>query len=128
LPFPERYWISESTAAKINQALHDHRRVIAIGTSVTRALESAATTHGQVSSGTRVTNLKISADRKLKVVDGLLTGLHIPGESHLDLLMSFVSNETLTKAYQQAVDNNYLWHEYGDLCLIITRGHGHASS
>lgn len=120
LPLPERYWIAESAAATINQAHQGGRRIIAIGTSVTRALESSAqNNNGTIMPGTFQTNLKITKDHQLQIVDGLLTGMHVPGESHVNLLESFIPKGTLEDSYDQAISRDYIWHEYGDLSLIF---------
>jgi S-adenosylmethionine:tRNA ribosyltransferase-isomerase len=115
----EEYFISESAAAKINRAHAQNRRVIAVGTTVVRALESAANEERQIEPGHRYTKLRITADHALKAVDGLLTGLHEPEASHLDLLTAFLPAEQIREAYEEAVRLNYLWHEFGDLNLII---------
>jgi S-adenosylmethionine:tRNA ribosyltransferase-isomerase len=115
----EEYLISEKTAAKINEAREDGNRVIAVGTTVVRALESALDEQGRVRSGHAYTRLHITADHPLKAVDGLLTGLHEPEASHLDLLTAFLPSGTIKDAYEEAVQQRYLWHEFGDLNLII---------
>lgn len=115
----EEYFISESAAVKINRAHAQHRRVIAIGTTVVRALESAADEGGKVQAGHRYTKLKITAAHQLKAVEGLLTGMHEPEASHLDLLTAFLPAEQIRDTYEEAVEIKYLWHEFGDLNLII---------
>jgi S-adenosylmethionine:tRNA ribosyltransferase-isomerase len=115
----EEYLISASAVAKINRAHAQGRRVIAVGTTVVRALESAAKPDGRVEPGHRYTKLKITADHSLKAVDGLLTGMHEPEASHLDLLTAFLPAEEIREAYEEAVRRKYLWHEFGDLNLII---------
>jgi S-adenosylmethionine:tRNA ribosyltransferase-isomerase len=115
----EEYFISESAAARINRAHAQKRRVIAVGTTVVRALESAANGEGQLQAGHRYTKLKITADYQLKAVDGLLTGMHEPEASHLDLLTAFLPAEKIREAYEEAIQLKYLWHEFGDLNLII---------
>jgi S-adenosylmethionine:tRNA ribosyltransferase-isomerase len=117
LPLPERYEIPESTARAVNRALKENQRVIAAGTTVTRALESAATDR-QVQAGPGVARLKITPEHERKVVSGLITGLHEKGASHLKLLASFAPAATIERAYSDAASRGYLWHEYGDSCLI----------
>lgn len=120
LPLPERYCIPEHTALMVNQALYDNRRVIAIGTSVTRALESAALPDGQgILAGCAMTQLVITSDYKRRIVSGLLTGLHESGSSHLKLLSNFAPLPLIQEAYAEAMVQGYLWHEYGDSCLIV---------
>jgi S-adenosylmethionine:tRNA ribosyltransferase-isomerase len=119
LPFPERYWISQDSSDEINDAIMQGKRIIAVGTSVTRALESAADGQGLIKAGSEITNLKITKNHELKVVQGLLTGMHIPGVSHIDLLESFIPKEELELAYLEAHNLRYLWHEYGDVSLIF---------
>ncbi|MHA1990624.1 MAG: S-adenosylmethionine:tRNA ribosyltransferase-isomerase [Candidatus Hodarchaeales archaeon] len=119
LPFPERYWISQDSANEINGAIMQGKRIITVGTSVTRALESAADGQGLIKPGSEITQLRITKNHELKVVQGLLTGMHIPGVSHIDLLESFIPKEELEFAYLEANNLNYLWHEYGDVSLIF---------
>lgn len=119
----EEYFISEVAAAKINRAREQKRRIIAVGTTVVRALESAASEHpesnGQISAGHAYTKLHIMEEYQLKVVNGLLTGMHEPEASHLDLLAAFLPPTQIRDAYEEAVQMQYLWHEFGDLNLMI---------
>jgi S-adenosylmethionine:tRNA ribosyltransferase-isomerase len=116
----EEYWISETAAAKIRRARNAGRRVVAVGTTVVRALESTvADSGGEVRACHQYTQLRITPDYRLRVVDGLLTGLHEPEASHLDLLAAFVPPPTIYEAYTEAIARRYLWHEFGDLNLIL---------
>ncbi len=115
----EEYLISEAATEKINQTHQRGGRVIAVGTTVVRALESVADERGKVQAGSGYTRLHITANHKLKAVNGLLTGLHEPEASHLDLLTAFLPADKIREAYQDAVQQCYLWHEFGDLNLII---------
>jgi len=117
----EEYFISNSTARKVRHARECGGRVIAVGTTVVRALEAAALSAGGkgVEAGHRYTRLRVTAAHTLKVVDGLLTGLHEPEASHLELLSAFSPAEQLRTAYEEAVRLRYLWHEFGDLNLIL---------
>jgi S-adenosylmethionine:tRNA ribosyltransferase-isomerase len=117
----EEYFISEAAADKVNRARAAGRRVIAVGTTVVRALESAADADGRVRAGHGYTRLHVTADHALRAVDGLLTGLHEPEASHLDLLTAFLPADTVRAAYEEAVRRRYLWHEFGDLNLILYR-------
>lgn len=115
----EEYFIGEDTIQKIAKAKANGNRVIAVGTTVVRALESASTNDGIVKAGHDYTRLHISGDTKLQVVDGIITGLHEPEASHLDLLNAFLPKEQIFQSYNQAISLSYLWHEFGDLNLIV---------
>ncbi len=115
----EEYFVGEATAAKINRAHERGGRVIAIGTTVVRALESVADEHGTIAARHDYTRLHIDAAYRLRAVDGLLTGMHEPEASHLDLLTAFLPAEQIREAYEDAVRRRYLWHEFGDLNLIV---------
>jgi S-adenosylmethionine:tRNA ribosyltransferase-isomerase len=118
-PSPERYVVPTATARRIDDTHAAGGRVIAVGTTVTRALESRATSDGKVLSGGGWTNLVLSAARPTRVVDGLITGWHAPGASHLDLLEAVVGQQAVRRAYTTAVDTGYLWHEFGDSALLL---------
>jgi len=115
----EEYLIPPATAARIRQTHRHGGRIIAVGTTVVRALESAAAATGEVQTGHGYTRLHITAAHVLKTVDSLLTGLHEPEASHLDLLTAFLPAEQIRAAYEEAVQRRYLWHEFGDLNLIL---------
>ena len=115
----EEYFVSRITAAKINQTRKAGGRVIAVGTTVVRALESATNENGSVMEAHGYTRLKIDNQHRLRAVDGLLTGLHEPEASHLDLLSAFLPVEQIHAAYGEAIARRYLWHEFGDLNLIL---------
>jgi S-adenosylmethionine:tRNA ribosyltransferase-isomerase len=115
----EEYFISEEAADKINQTHAAGGRVIAVGTTVVRALESAIDANGNIQAQHAYTRLRITADHQLKAVEGLLTGMHEPEASHLDLLTAFLPAEVIRSAYVDAVQQQYLWHEFGDLNLIV---------
>lgn len=115
----EAYFISDRAADKINQTRQRGGRIIAVGTTVVRALESVADSQARVRAGHGYTRLIITAQHSLKAVDGLLTGLHEPEASHLDLLTAFMPPEKLQPAYEEAIRREYLWHEFGDLNLIV---------
>jgi len=117
LPFPERYRIPQETQEAILRARKSGARVIAVGTGVVRALESWA--GERIDSDWRFTDLKLSANYKRRVVDGLLTGMHDPQASHLDLLRAFLNNARLNEGYKAASQAGFLWHEYGDATLVI---------
>lgn len=115
----EEYFISENTSGKINRAHENQGRVIAVGTTVVRALEAAATEPGRIEPGHNYTRLHINGNHKLNIVHGLITGFHEPEASHLDLLSAFIPSAYIGAAYNEAISLGYLWHEFGDLNLII---------
>ena len=115
----EEYFIGPQAAAKINDARAAGHRIIAVGTTVVRALESVADEDGLIRPGRGYTRLHITARHQLTTVNGLLTGLHEPEASHLDLLTAFLPADTIRTAYEDAVQRGYLWHEFGDLNLIV---------
>ncbi len=118
-PLAERFQVSAATADLVNHQLSRRGRVIAVGTTVTRALESAATPGGAVHPADGWTDLVLGPDRPARVVDGLITGLHDPDASHLLLLEAVVGPTRIQAAYDAALQHRYLWHEFGDSCLLI---------
>lgn len=114
----EEYVIGEAAAEAINRARSQGNRVVAVGTTVVRGLESVAGA-GRVEPRHGYTRLHVTAEHRLAVVDGLLTGLHEPLASHLDLLTAFLPAERIKAAYEEAIGLGYLWHEFGDLNLIV---------
>jgi S-adenosylmethionine:tRNA ribosyltransferase-isomerase len=117
----EPYVVPEAAAAAVAATRAAGGRVIAVGTTVVRTLETAARAGAVVRSGPGVSRLRISPGFPLRVVDGLLTGLHEPEASHLDLLGAFLDPPALERAYAAALDAGYLWHEFGDVCLLLPR-------
>jgi len=115
----EEYFVSATTAKKINRTRKNGGRVIGVGTTVVRALESVADETGRMQEKHDYTRLKIDNHHRSKGVDGLLTGLHEPKASHLDLLSAFLPVEQIRAAYEEAIQRKYLWHEFGDLNLIL---------
>jgi S-adenosylmethionine:tRNA ribosyltransferase-isomerase len=118
-PAPERYHVPVSTAEVVNLTRRSGGRVIATGTTVTRALETVAGAGGSVTSGSGWTDLVLGPDRAARVVDGLITGWHAPGASHLLLLEAVAGAEMVSSAYEQALRHRYLWHEFGDSLLLL---------
>jgi S-adenosylmethionine:tRNA ribosyltransferase-isomerase len=114
----EEYHVPPATARAVNHRRASGGRVIAIGTSVVRALESCAL-EDRATAGAGTTRLRVTAQHRLALVDGLLTGFHEPEASHLDMLGAFLAPEVLRAAYQEAVAAGYLWHEFGDVCLLL---------
>ncbi|HSM54614.1 MAG TPA: S-adenosylmethionine:tRNA ribosyltransferase-isomerase [Candidatus Sulfomarinibacteraceae bacterium] len=117
-PYEEYYRVPASTARAINAA-RSTGRIIAVGTTVVRALETVVDSTGRVHPGEGWTNLLIEPRRQIRAVEGLLTGLHEPRASHLDMLQALAGAEHVRRTYQQALQEGYLWHEFGDLHLIL---------
>ncbi|MGM0843427.1 MAG: S-adenosylmethionine:tRNA ribosyltransferase-isomerase [Bacillota bacterium] len=117
---PEAFHIPEETAELINSVRKAKGRVIAVGTTVVRALETAADKFGHLTAAEGITNLYIKKEHKLKAVDGLVTGLHEPEATHLEMLSAFTSQQHLFEAYREALKKGYLWHEFGDVNLIVS--------
>ncbi|HEY2938970.1 MAG TPA: S-adenosylmethionine:tRNA ribosyltransferase-isomerase [Gaiellaceae bacterium] len=118
-PYPERYRVPAETARLVNAVRGWGGRIVAVGTTVVRALESVAQPDGEVRAGAGWTNLVVTPERGLWAVDGLLTGWHEPEASHLQLLRAAAGDELLDRSYTAAVRHGYLWHEFGDSHLIL---------
>ena len=118
-PYAEYFKIAGDAAAAIERSRSLGGRVIAVGTTVTRALESALDTRGRVRPSRGWTDLIISADHAMRVVDGMITGFHEPRSTHLAMLLALAGPAHIEAAYAQAVQNGYLWHEFGDSHLIL---------
>jgi S-adenosylmethionine:tRNA ribosyltransferase-isomerase len=118
-PHPERYAVGAATAGVVNAARAWGGRVVAVGTTVVRALETAAEPDGTVHEADGWTGLVVSAERRLRAVGGLLTGWHEPQASHLRLLEAATGGDLLDECYRQALERRYLWHEFGDSHLIL---------
>ena len=103
----------------MNHARRAGGRVIAIGTTSVRALETASAPDGLVHPGEGWTDLVIGPDRCLRTVDGLLTGFHEPRSTHLSMMLAMASYDHLLLAYSEALRGRYLWHEFGDLHLVL---------
>ena len=120
LPLPERYDLPEHSVQAIERTRRAGGRVIAVGTSVVRALEGAFQRgDGALHAGEAVTDLRITPQHALRVVDGLLTGIHSPEESHFELLGAFVAEGLLQQSHAYAREHAYEPHEHGDECLIL---------
>jgi S-adenosylmethionine:tRNA ribosyltransferase-isomerase len=118
-PYPEWYRVPASTAARVNDARRDGGRVVAIGTTVVRALESVVDRSGAVHAGEGWTDVMVTPDRRVGAVDGLLTGWHEPEASHLQMLEAVIGRDVLDVAYTAASAEGYLWHEFGDVNLLL---------
>jgi S-adenosylmethionine:tRNA ribosyltransferase-isomerase len=119
-PYPERYRVDAHTAERVNATRKAGHKVIAVGTTVVRALESAADARtGHVRAVEGWTNLTVTPERGVRAVDGLLTGWHEPEASHLLMLEAFAGRALLERSYAAAVARGYRWHEFGDLHLCL---------
>lgn len=118
LPPTERFTVAHETAEAINAARRGDRRVIAVGTTVLRALESAFQDDRIVAS-TGWTDLVVDGKHVVRSVDGLLTGFHDPAATHLWMLQSLLDREILSEAYEEAAEKGYRYHEFGDVNLIL---------
>jgi S-adenosylmethionine:tRNA ribosyltransferase-isomerase len=119
LPFDEPYHIPEATAKAVEITRRRGGRVIAVGTTVVRALEAAATSDGHLRGGDGVAKGKIGPATRLRVVDAILSGTHEPGTSHYELLRAFLEDSTLERATSELIAHDYKTHEFGDSVLIL---------
>lgn len=118
-PYAEYYRVPATTAAIVNAARAAHRRVIAVGTTVVRALETVTDADGTTHPGEGWTEVIVTPQRGIHAVTGMLTGLHEPRASHLAMLEALAGREHLRLTYAEALREGYLWHEFGDLHLIL---------
>jgi S-adenosylmethionine:tRNA ribosyltransferase-isomerase len=118
-PYPERFCVPAATAGRVNAARAAGRRVIAVGTTVVRALETAAASDGTVRAAGGWTSLVVTPERGVRAVDGLITGWHEPESSHLDLLEAVGGRALIERSYAAARARGYRWHEFGDSHLIL---------
>lgn len=119
LPYEEYYRVPDATARLVNATRRDGGRVVAVGTTVVRALETATDQAGVVRGGSGYTRLVITPERGVRTVSALLTGFHEPQATHLAMLEALAGRRHLEIAYTQALAERYLWHEFGDLHLIL---------
>lgn len=118
-PLPERFEVPESTARLVMSARCSGGRIVAVGTSTVRALESTASGCSEVRPAAGWTDLVLGPERRARVVNGLITGLHEPQASHLHLLDAVAGAALVDAAYAAAVDAGYLWHEFGDSMIFL---------
>jgi len=121
-PYPEFYDVPPATARLAALTRASGGRIIAAGTTVVRALESAALVAGgggEVAAASGWTEHVVTPDSGVQAVDGLLTGLHEPRSSHLKMLAAFAGEDLLSRCYAEALDHDYLWHEFGDVHLLL---------
>jgi S-adenosylmethionine:tRNA ribosyltransferase-isomerase len=120
-PAPEPFVVPPTTAGLVNLTRETAGRVIAVGTTATRALESAATSGGEVNAARGWTHLVLGPEHPVHVVDGLITGWHDAGAAHLLLLEAVAGPDLVEAAYREAAAHEYLWHEFGDSALLLPR-------
>ena len=118
-PYEEFYRVPAETAQIVTMARAAERRIIAVGTTVVRALETVTDAAGVTHPGEGWTSLVITPERGIRAVDGLLTGFHEPRASHLAMLEALAGREHLRHTYAAALHEHYLWHEFGDLHLLL---------
>lgn len=118
-PQAERFRVPAATARLVNDTRAAGGRIIAVGTTVTRALETVAAPDGVVRAAAGWTHLVLGPDRPCRAVDGLITGWHAPEASHLLLLEAVAGRDLVQSAYDAALAERYLWHEFGDSCLLL---------
>lgn len=114
----EQYRIPEDTARTVNYARKNGRKVIAVGTSVVRALESSVS-RGLLKPGNYSTELYIHGNYNFRIVDSIVTGMHEELGSHIGMISAFTGNSLLEASYSKATEDGFTWHEFGDLALII---------
>jgi S-adenosylmethionine:tRNA ribosyltransferase-isomerase len=118
-PYAERFRVPRQTARLVNAVREWGGRVVGVGTTVVRALETVARPDGGVTAGDGWTNLIVTPERGLWALDGLLTGWHEPRSSHLDVLRAAAGDELLARSYEAALQCGYRWHEFGDSQLVL---------
>jgi S-adenosylmethionine:tRNA ribosyltransferase-isomerase len=118
-PPAEFYRVSPQTAIRVNMAREAGGRVVAVGTTVVRCLETVADPSGRVEAGEGWTRLVVAPDRRVRVVDGLVTGWHEPRATHLLMLEAIAGRALMERSYRAALQHRYLWHEFGDLHLVL---------
>lgn len=118
-PYPEYMEIDPVTVSLVNRAKTHGKRIIAVGTTVIRALESAADNTGRIRTFRGYTDLYINGGYRSKIADGLITGFHEPHASHLHIVRSVAANKHIEAVYKVAIAENYFWHQFGDLHLIL---------
>ncbi|MER6348344.1 S-adenosylmethionine:tRNA ribosyltransferase-isomerase [Streptomyces sp. NPDC001595] len=118
-PYPERFVVPETSARLVEAVRAGGGRVIAVGTTAVRAVESAVGADGVVRARAGWSDLVVTPERGVRVVDGLLTGLHEPEASHLLMLRAVAGRAAVDRGYEEARRGGYLWHEFGDVHLLL---------
>ena len=116
---PEKFEISEESSIRLNKARTEKRRIIAIGTTTTRALETSVYKNGRFEEGKQIADLTITPDYNFKAIDGILTNFHLPKSSLLVLISTFGGYDLIMDAYKHAVEKQYRFYSYGDCMLVI---------
>jgi S-adenosylmethionine:tRNA ribosyltransferase-isomerase len=115
----EAYIVSEETAEAVSRAKKERRRVIAVGTTVVRVLETVANDRGEANPGHGMTDLLITPGHSFRVIDGMITNFHLPKSSLLFLVCAFAGKDLIKKAYRRAIEEGYRFYSYGDAMLIV---------
>jgi S-adenosylmethionine:tRNA ribosyltransferase-isomerase len=118
-PFAEWFDVPMHSADLVNHTRAGGGRVIAVGTTVVRALETTVDELGQAHPGRGWTDLVVGKAHEVKAIDGLITGWHEPSSTHLDMLLAIAGRSVIEASYEAALDRGYLWHEFGDSHLIL---------
>ena len=118
-PYPEYYRVTPQTAHAVNDTHRQGKTVVAVGTTVSRARTTVADERRRVHPGEGWTETVVTPERGVRAVDGLLTGWHEPEASHLDLLEAVAGRALIERSYDAALAAGYLWHEFGDVHLIL---------
>ncbi|MDQ1375516.1 MAG: S-adenosylmethionine:tRNA ribosyltransferase-isomerase [Actinomycetota bacterium] len=118
-PYPEQFRVSAQTAHAVNDTHRQGGKVVAVGTTVVRALETVVDERGHVHAGEGWTEVVITPERGVRAVNGLLTGWHEPEASHLDMLDAVAGRALVERSYRAALAEGYLWHEFGDVHLVL---------
>lgn len=118
-PYQEYYRVTPETARVVNWARAEHRRIVGVGTTAVRALETVTDVEGVTWAGEGWTELFVTPVRGIRAVNGLITGFHEPRSTHLAILEALAGREHVGIAYAEALEQGYLWHEFGDLHLIL---------
>jgi S-adenosylmethionine:tRNA ribosyltransferase-isomerase len=118
-PSAEWFRVAPTTAAQVNAARLAGHRVIAVGTTAVRALETVCDAGGTIHPGKGWTELVVTPERHIRSIDGLLTGWHEPGASHLAMLEAVAGAGLVSASYREALAQGYLWHEFGDSHLVL---------
>jgi S-adenosylmethionine:tRNA ribosyltransferase-isomerase len=120
-PYPERFQVPETTARLVNEARATGRRIIGVGTTAVRAIETAADERGRLRTAGGWTSLVVTPDRGVRAIDGLVTGFHEPRASHLEMLKAIAGERLIAACYAEALRQGYLWHEFGDINVLLDR-------
>jgi S-adenosylmethionine:tRNA ribosyltransferase-isomerase len=116
---PEAYEVSADTAAALSRAHAERRRIVAVGTTTVRTLETLADAEDRIGAGAGWTDLTIVPGHRFRAVDALLTNFHLPRSSLLLLVAAFAGREAILDAYRHAVAHGYRFYSYGDAMLIV---------